>query len=130
LQKMLLPFRFYAGTILGSGKQWMSWIHIADQAAAIRFLLENKQCIGTYNLTAPNPVRMEEFIKTTGRVLRKPAWMRVPGFVLVAFLGEMARETVLASQNILPGRLLKEGFAFRFNKLQAALEDLLTRKKA
>jgi uncharacterized protein len=130
LDKMLLPFRFYAGTILGSGKQWMSWIHITDQVRAIRFLLENPHCDGAYNLTAPHPVRMKEFIHTIGSILRRPVWMKIPGFVLIALLGEMARETVLASQNILPERLLSEGFSFDYNKLRPALEIILFKKKA
>jgi uncharacterized protein (TIGR01777 family) len=125
LNKMLLPFKFYSGTVIGSGKQWMSWIHIHDQVSAIRFLLENGHSSGAYNLTAPQPVRMKEFIKTISKVTGKPAWLKVPGWVLKSVLGEMADETVLASQNIYPGKLLKEGFHFKFDQLEPALKNLL-----
>jgi uncharacterized protein (TIGR01777 family) len=128
LEKMALPFKFYCGTVIGSGKQWMSWIHISDEVRAIRFLLENNNCSGPYNLTAPNPVSMRSFIKFIGKTLRKPAWLIVPGIFLRAALGEMAVETVLASQNIYPGKLLNEGFIFEFLHLPGALNDLLNEK--
>jgi len=126
LEKMLLPFRFYSGTILGSGKQWMSWIHIQDEVRAIRFLLENRDSSGPYNLTSPEPVSMKFFINSVGKILGKPTWMHIPGILLVAVLGEMARETVLSSQNIYPAKLLKEGFKFEYIHLQDALMNLLT----
>lgn len=129
LQKMLLPFRFYSGTVIGSGKQWMSWIHISDQVAAIRFLLENPGCSGPYNLTAPNPVQMKKFVHATGKALGKPVWLKIPGIFLKAALGEMAQETILASQNIIPGKLIKAGFEFRYPQLEHALADLLPGKK-
>jgi hypothetical protein len=126
LEKMLLPFKFYCGTVIGSGKQWMSWIHIRDEVKAIRFLLENRNCSGPYNLTAPKPVCMKSFIKCIGKTLGKPAWLKVPGLFLKAVLGEMARETILSSQNIFPGKLLKEGYKFEFTHLPEALRNLLT----
>lgn len=125
LEKMLLPFRFYAGSVLGSGKQYMSWIHIRDEVRAIRFLLEHEECEGVYNLTAPNPVIMDTFMNTIGSILKKPVWFKVPSILLKMLLGQMADETILASQNILPGRLLKEGFRFDFEQLEPALKDLL-----
>lgn len=126
LGKMVMPFKLYCGTVIGSGKQWMSWIHIRDEVKAIRFLLENKNCTGPFNLTAPVPVRMEFFINSIGKTLGKPAWLKVPGIFLRAALGEMARETVLSSQNIYPAKLLKEGFKFEYIHLQDALMNLLT----
>jgi len=125
LEKMLLPFKFYSGTVIGSGQQWMSWIHMHDQVSAIRFLLENPNASGPYNLTAPEPVHMQAFIKTIGKVIGKPAWVNLPGWALKAALGEMAKETVLASQNIYPGKLLEEGFHFKFAQLEPAIRDLL-----
>jgi len=125
LEKMLLPFKFYSGTVLGSGRQWMPWIHILDEVRAIRFLLENDRCEGPYNLTAPMPVIMKDFIGAMAKVTGKPSWMNVPGWVLKAALGEMAGETILASQNVYPGKLLQEGFRFEFEKLDNALIDLL-----
>lgn len=129
LEKMLLPFRFYCGTVIGSGKQWMSWIHINDQVRAIRFLLENGQSAGAYNLTAPKPVMMKDFISVISKTIKKPAWLKVPGFFLKFALGEMADETILSSQNIFPGKLLKEGFTFNYSALSSALENLLIEKK-
>lgn len=128
LQKMLLPFRFGSGAILGSGKQWMSWIHITDLVRAIRFLTESIESTGPYNLTAPNPVIMKEFVRTTGRVLGKPSWIKVPAILISSALGPMGKETVLASQHILPTRLLEEGFNFNFPILETALADLLNEK--
>jgi uncharacterized protein (TIGR01777 family) len=128
LEKMLLPFRFYSGTVLGSGKQWLPWIHIKDQARAISFLLSNSHCNGAYNLTAPNPVRMAEFIRLLGKSTGKPAWMKIPGFFLKAALGKMAEETILASQHILPEKLVGEGFVFNYPWLDQTFENLLNSK--
>lgn len=128
LKKMLLPFTFYSGTVIGSGKQWMSWIHIRDEVRAIRFLLENSSCSGPYNLAAPNPVIMKTFMSSLGKTLRKPLWLRVPGTFLKAILGQMAEETILSSQNIFPGKLLKAGFEFEYTDLTDALENLLLKK--
>jgi len=125
LEKMLLPFKLYSGTTLGSGKQWMSWVHIEDVVKAIRFLLESESAAGPYNLTAPNPVQMKSFIRSVSTTLGKPAWLKVPGIFLKAVLGEMAKETVLANQNIIPARLLNEGYEFRFDHLDSALVNLL-----
>jgi uncharacterized protein (TIGR01777 family) len=128
MAKMMMPFRFYAGSVLGSGRQWMSWIHISDQVRAIRFLLEHDSCHGSYNLTAPEPVQMKTFIRELGKQTGRPAWIRIPSLVLKAFLGEMAEETVLASQRIIPSKLLQAGFTFRFPTIQDAFTDLLTNK--
>ena len=126
LPKMLLPFRFYLGTVLGSGRQWMSWIHILDEVKAIRFLVENESSTGPYNLTAPEPVSMKFFIKSLGKTIGKPAWIRIPAFFLKIALGEMARETILSSQNIYPDKLLKEGYIFKYHNISKALRNLLT----
>jgi uncharacterized protein len=129
LKKMILPFKFYCGTVIGSGKQWMSWIHINDEVRAIRFLLESRNSSGPYNLTSPGPVTMKSFIITIGKTIGRPAWFKVPGIFIKASLGEMARETVLSSQNIFPGKLLKEGFEFEYPNFTEALKSLLTKKK-
>lgn len=129
LEKMLLPFRFHSGAVIGSGRQWMSWIHISDLAKAIRFLIENGQCSGPYNLTAPNPVQMKTFIETIGKTIGKPVRFKVPGLILKLALGKMAKETVLASQNILPVKLLEEKFEFEYPLLADSLENLLSIKK-
>jgi len=130
LEKMCLPFKFFCGTVFGSGKQWMSWIHIHDEVRAIRFLLENSHSSGPYNLTAPNPVRMTAFITSIAEIHGKQAWLKVPGIFLKAVLGKMANETVLSSQNIYPGKLLEEGFKFEYPHLPDAIKNLLLDTKA
>ena len=84
LPKMMLPFRLFVGGYPGSGDQWLSWIHIDDEVRAIVTLLEAEDSAGVYNLTAPHPVTMREFAKTLGRVMRRPAWTRVPGYLMEA----------------------------------------------
>ena len=130
LDRMVLPFKLNFGTVIGSGNQWMSWIHMNDQVRAIRFLLENEFCSGPYNLTSPNPARMQYFIESIGETLGKPVRLKVPGFFLKIALGKMAKETVLSSQNIYPGKLLKDGFDFEYPELVPALKSLLNNGKS
>ena len=125
LPKIMMPFKWGAGGHIGSGKQWLSWIHIEDEVNAIIYLLEKEDSEGTYNLTAPEPVRMKDFAKTLGKTLRKPAWLNVPGFILKLIYGDMAKETMLQGQKVIPKRLMDEGFQFRFTKLQDAMDNLL-----
>lgn len=124
LPRMALPFRFFVGGPIGSGKQWLSWIHHTDEVAAIRFLMEHPSASGPVNLTAPNPVPNREFAQTLGRVLRRPAIMPTPGPVLRLVLGEMAT-ALLTGQRVVPERLQAWGYSFRFSHLEAALRDLL-----
>ena len=121
---MLLPFRFFVGGPLGSGRQWFPWIHIADEARAIRFLIENDAASGPFNLTAPNPLTNAEFSRVVGRVLRRPAFVPVPAFALRLALGEMSI-VLLEGQRAMPRRLLDLGFPFRFLEAEAAFRDLL-----
>jgi uncharacterized protein (TIGR01777 family) len=124
LPRMLLPFKLFAGGPLGNGRQWLSWMHIADEVAAIRFLIEKEEAAGAFNLTAPHPLTNAEFGRVVGRVLGRPAWMPAPVFALRLVLGEMAT-MVLDGQRAAPRRLLAMGFAFRFPQAEAALRDLL-----
>lgn len=121
---MALPFRFFVGGPLGSGQQWLPWIHIDDEVRAIRFLIENKAADGPFNLTAPNPVTNAAFSRALGRAMRRPAFFRVPAFAIRLVLGEMST-VVLEGQRAIPERLLGLGFAFRFPELEAALRDLV-----
>jgi uncharacterized protein (TIGR01777 family) len=123
LPKMLLPFRLGAGAILGSGRQWMSWIHLADEVAALAFLIEESGAQGVFNLTAPEPQTQAGFSRSLAAALRRPLLARAPAWVLRAAMGEMS-ELVLASQRVVPQRLIDLGFRFRFPRLQAALADL------
>ncbi|MEO7795835.1 MAG: TIGR01777 family oxidoreductase [Thermoanaerobaculia bacterium] len=121
--KMALPFRLGVGAVLGSGRQWMSWIHIADEAAAIAFLIDNPAAHGVFNLTAPAPATQREFSRQLARTVRRPLLARVPAWALRAAMGEMS-ELVLASQRVEPHRLLELGYHFHFPRLAAALADL------
>ncbi len=124
LTRMLRPFRLFVGGPLGSGRQWFPWIHIGDEVAALRFLIENESASGAFNLSAPNPVTNAEFSRALGRVLGRPAFMRTPAFVLRLVFGEVA--TVLVEgQRVVPRRLLDSGFAFRFPEAAEALRSLL-----
>lgn len=125
LPKLAMPFRYYAGGPVGSGKQWISWIHIKDEVRAITFLLENPMVSGVYNLTAPSPIQMEDMAKLLARVLRKPSWAKVPSLVIKLLFGQMGEESILASQKVIPHRLTEAGFSFQFSDPEQALTDLL-----
>ncbi|MBS3807640.1 MAG: TIGR01777 family oxidoreductase [Bacteroidales bacterium] len=127
LPRMMQTFRFFAGGHLGSGEQWLSWIHIDDQVRAIVELLEADNSSGVYNLTSPHPAKMKDFASTLGKVMGRPSWFHVPGFVLKAIFGDMARETMLQGQKVLPGRLEDRGFEFSHPDLEEALYDLVHR---
>lgn len=124
LARMLTPLRLGLGGPLGSGRQYMPWIHLADEIAAIRFLARAETARGPFNLAAPGAVTNEEFTRTLARVLRRPAVFRVPRFALRLALGEMA-ELALAGQRAVPRALEALGFRFRFPALEPALRDLL-----
>ncbi len=124
LPRMLLPFRFFVGGRLGSGRQWFPWIHIADEVRAIRFLIENEAASGPFNLSAPIPVTNAEFSHLLGQQLRRPAFMSIPEFALRLLFGEMAT-ALLDGQRAIPKRLLQLGFSFRFSEAGSALSDLL-----
>jgi len=123
LAKMVTPFKFFVGGPLGSGKQWMPWIHIEDEIGLILFLIENANAQGSFNATAPNPVTMEEFCRVLGRVLNRPSWASVPASALTLLLGEMA-DMVLAGQKALPNAAQKLSYKFKQPTLTEALESL------
>lgn len=120
LAKMVPPFKFYIGGPLGSGMQWMSWIHLEDEVGLILYLTENPRATGPVNATAPNPVRMKEFCQTLGKVLHRPCWAPVPGFALRIMLGEMS-DMLLTGQRALPAAAEKLGYQFRYPTLHDAL---------
>ena len=122
----LVPlFRLGLGARLGSGAQYISWISVADHVAAVRYLLDRPGIDGPVNLTAPVPVTNAEFTADLGRVLQRPAVLRVPAPVLRAGLGELSGE-LLGGQRVLPRRLLSAGFAFRYPEVAGALTAELT----
>lgn len=126
LKRLTLPFSLFVGGPVGSGRQWLAWIHMMDVVAAIQFLLANPAASGAYNLTAPQPARNTEFGKTLAKVMRRPYWMPVPALALRLVLGEMSR-LVLEGQRALPRRLIEAGYSFRYDQLEAALRSLLVK---
>jgi uncharacterized protein (TIGR01777 family) len=120
LGAMLPSFQFFAGGPMGDGSHWMPWIHMQDLVAAMVFVIQNPEISGPVNFASPNPVRNREFAKTLGRVLNRPAVLRVPGFVLKLALGELGK-MMLNSQRVVPGRLLSAGFEFAYPDLESAL---------
>ena len=127
LARMLLPFRRGLGGRLGPGDQWMSWIAIDDMVGAIRFLAEHDTLTGPFNAVAPEPATNVELARTLGRVLRRPALLPVPAFVLELLFGTMADNTILASQRVRPRRLADAVYTFRHPRLEEALASVLRR---
>ncbi len=125
LEKMLTPFKLGVGGKLGSGKQWMSWIDIDDLCRAIEHVILTESLAGPINFVAPEPVTNEDFTRTLARVLGKPAALTVPEFAIRIAFGEMGEETVLASQRVLPDKLVASGFGFNYPTVRASLTHVL-----
>ncbi len=123
LPLMVLPYKLFAGGTVGSGNQWVSWVHIEDVTHAISFAISNKSLYGPVNVTSPFPKRMKYFGKTIGSVLHRPHWIPVPSFAMKIVLGKKSA-LVLEGQHVLPEKLLNNGFTFHFPTLESALIDL------
>jgi uncharacterized protein (TIGR01777 family) len=128
LKKMLPPFLLGGGGILGSGKQFMSWITLADMVGAIKFAIENDSLHGPVNLTAPNPVDNTEFTKVLGRVIKRPTIAPLPGFAAKLIFGEMADAILLSGTKVLPTKLTEAGYSFTHATLEPALRDVMNEK--
>jgi len=124
LEKLVPLFKSYLGGQVGSGKQWLPWIHHQDQVRAFLFLLDQPELAGPVNFSSPNPVRNRDFAKALGRALNRPAILPVPAFMLHLVLGEFA-EVILTGQKVLPQKLLAAGFQFQFPTIDQAFQDLL-----
>lgn len=124
LQKMLPPFQLGLGGRIGTGEQWMSWIHLEDEIAAILFLLEQHTLFGAFNLTAPGALNNQAFATALGRALNRPARLPMPALVLRLLLGESS-ELLLEGQRVYPTRLEEAGFVFRYPNLDQALSAAL-----
>jgi uncharacterized protein (TIGR01777 family) len=121
----LLPiFRLGLGGRLGTGRQWWSWVAVADYVAGVRFLLDHEEIDGPVNLTAPEPIRNSDLTAAIGRVLHRPAVMIVPGFALKLPLRDFA-EDLLGGQRAVPQRLLDAGFTFEQPSFEPALRFVL-----
>ena len=125
LPRLLRPFFLGLGGTLGFGRQWVSWVHMADEVRAIRFLIENDSLKGVFNLTAPRALQERDLARTIGNRLKRRAWLPVPGLALRLAYGRMAKETLLAGQRAEPRRLLDSGFSFAYPDAESALCDLI-----
>jgi uncharacterized protein (TIGR01777 family) len=126
LPRMALPFRFFVGGPLGSGRQYVSWIHRDDWTAMISWALTTDALSGPLNVTAPTPVTNTEFARTLGRVLRRPALTPAPAFALRGVLGEMA-DALVTGQRVLPAKAHELGFGFSYPRLESALRAIYPR---
>jgi len=124
LDKMIMPFKLFAGGPIGSGRQWFSWIHVDDLVSLLLEALTKSEINGVYNSTAPNPVRMADLSQALGEVMNRPSWLPVPGFAIEALLGDGAM-VVLEGQQVLPKRTLETGFEYKYPNLQSALAQIL-----
>jgi hypothetical protein len=126
LEKMLTPFKFGVGGVVGSGKQYMSWVTLDDVVNAFVFAIENEELRGPVNLTAPNPVTNEEFTKALGEVLNRPTIIPVPEIAIKLLYGEMGETLVLGGNRVLPKRLEGAGFEFGETDVRKALRKVLS----
>ncbi|QEY14627.1 TIGR01777 family protein [Cellvibrio sp. KY-GH-1] len=125
LKQMLPAFKFGLGGPMGSGGQFMSWIHLHDMVRLILFLIERPAIVGPINAVSSQSITNRDFSVTLAGAVRRPALIRVPAFVLMLMLGEMAKTLLLSSQRVLPTRALASGFEFRYPQLAGALEEML-----
>ena len=125
LRKLITPFKFGMGGPVGSGKQYMAWVHIADVVGLTVHALDTPTASGPMNVTAPNPVTNKEFGNALGRALSRPAFVWTPGFMLKLGLGEVA-DVIVAGQRVLPRKALEWDYAFRFPLIDSALADLVS----
>jgi uncharacterized protein (TIGR01777 family) len=124
LAQMIRPFKFFAGGPIGSGRQWVSWIHIIDLCRATLFAAENEEIHGPTNLCAPEPIRNGDLAKEIGKILGRPSFMPAPGFIVSLAMGEFG-SVILKGQKAVPRKLQKHGFSFNFPNVKSALLDLL-----
>ncbi len=128
LGQMLLPFKLGVGVPIGSGKQWMPWVHIDDIVGAFRYVMANDDLVGAVNGTSPNPATNADFSKALGRALHRPAFLPAPAFALKILFGEMA-QILLEGQRALPKKLLFAGYEFKYPDLSDVLEDVISQSK-
>lgn len=124
LKKMLLPFKLYGGGPIGSGEQYYPWIHMDDMIGSLLFIIENEGINGPVNIAALHPVTMNTFAKTLGEVLSRPSWFPVPKFMLKIAVGEAA-SFIVSSLRVIPEKLKKTGYQFKYPELKPALTDIL-----
>ena len=123
--RLVKPFRYFIGGHLGSGKQWFSWINLEDEIKAILFLIQREDLSGVFNLTAPHQLVQKDFFHILGKIMKRPSWFPVPGFVLRLIFGEMAKDTLLSGQRVAPRRLQEAGYRFLYPRAELALNVIL-----
>ena len=128
LKKLLTPFRLGLGGKIGSGAQWMPWIHLEDEIGLIRHAMDNQAVRGPLNVVAPEPATNAEFVRAMGEALGRPTALTAPAFALRLAFGTMTDEVLLASQRAMPVRTLETGYTFRHPLLREALSELLARR--
>jgi uncharacterized protein (TIGR01777 family) len=124
LAQMMMPFRFFAGGPMGSGRQYVSWIHRIDWIEMVRWIVDTPAVAGPVNLTAPVPVTQRQFARALGRAMRRPALVPAPAFALKLILGEMAGPLVLGGQRAIPQCALSHGFHFRYPEIDLAFRGM------
>ena len=124
LPEMMRPFRFFVGGPMGSGRQYLSWIHRLDVVEMIRWIIETPAVSGPVNATAPHPVTNREFARALGRALHRPSVVPAPGFALKALLGEMAQPMLLEGQRVIPARAQQHGYHFRYPEIDIAMRGI------
>lgn len=129
LRKILPPFRLGLGGRIGSGAQWMPWIHLEDEIGFIRYAMAHESVQGAFNAVAPEPATNGEFVRAVGEALGRPTVLAAPAFALRLALGTMTDEVLLASQRAMPVRTLETGYAFRHPLLRPALVELLAKRR-
>jgi uncharacterized protein (TIGR01777 family) len=128
LHKMLPPFRLGLGGPIGSGNQWLPWIHIDDHVGLVRHVMAHEAVSGALNAVAPEPVTNAEFARSLGEALGRPTVLKAPLFALRLRFGSLVDEAMIASQRVMPVRTLETGYSFTHPLLRAALEDLLDKR--
>jgi uncharacterized protein len=129
LAKMALPFEMFVGGPVGSGKQWVSWIHLRDEVRALLFAIDHEALTGAFNVTAPEPVDMNQLARALGRALHRPSALRVPATALKLALGSGLAELLLTGQRAVPRNLLAAGFTFEFPRIDGALSAIFASRR-
>ncbi|MDW0110834.1 TIGR01777 family oxidoreductase [Sporosarcina aquimarina] len=125
LPLIVLPYKLFAGGPIGSGQQWISWVHVEDVVRAISFAIQTPSLHGPVNVTAPAPVRMSDLGKAIGSVTHRPHWLPVPSIAMKIALGKKSK-LVLEGQHVLPEKLNSSNFTFNYPAIRPALENILT----
>jgi len=127
LKKLLTPFKLFIGGPLGNGKQWFPWVHIDDVVEMFLYSLYNKEVSGPINTVSPNPLRMKEFCKVLGKIMHRPSFFNVPGFVLKLIFGE-GGAVLLSGAKVIPKKAEDLGYKFKFDNAESALKNLLNKE--